>query len=224
MNYYTGGCIDYIKNDCISSYKLYDDLNELKYDLNYKICFLVNQYCNITPKNEYLYVLILDKIKKRSGKIVFKTDHNIESFESTYENVDRDILFEQELIVNDNLSILFIKNGRTIDIYSKTKVYNYGYVFYTQKLIHLYKFFIHSLYTSSNVDPFEHPDKEKSPSITDSISETSSNIFDVCDDPLSIEKKIDKEFTIKINNSTTNSTSNLFLNELKQRIKNINIQ
>jgi hypothetical protein len=233
MNYYTGGCIDYIKNDCISSYKLYDDLNELKYDLNYKICFLINQCFNVTPKNEYLYVLVLDKIKKRSGKVVFKTDTS-DALDSAYIDINSntDVLFEQELIINDHKSILFVKYNNTIDIYSKIK--NNNYIYTTQKMVHLYKFFIHNLYTSTHVDPFEPFELNNQHNEQKSLwssSSTVESISDSCNFNVFVDRKLPKEKSIKILNKIVDTGSkvknipgcNLFLNELKQRIQNINI-
>lgn len=188
MDYFSGGFIDYEKNDVVLSHKLYDSLNEVKFDLNEKIGFVIYTRMDVRINDEFMYIL---NYKKEP--------------ENTLQFINDNVL-EQEMTVDNNLSLIFRKNGFIIDIYKK--VNNKGYIFTNSKLTHTFKFFINPLNTSINeVDPFK-------------LTETVKN-----DDHSEGENNDSFDFEEPVYICTNNDRiSDPFLDELKERLQKIKIK
>jgi hypothetical protein len=104
---------DYNNNELMYSDKTHSDLQSAKYDINYIITRIIHDKFNVQITDEYLFI-------------------------NNPLNVKLNII--QTINVVNDIELIFIKNGLTIDIYSKQL--KKGYLYNNLKEEHVYKFCI----------------------------------------------------------------------------------
>lgn len=132
MKLYSNGYIDYKTGKIISNEILFDKLDEVKYELNWKILELINDTHGIHLENKVLYIL------------------DIDSYSSC----------EKTIKIDYKKSLTIIKKDNTLDIYLNTV--NNGYLYNNKNITHIYKFFIntHVLNIKNNESSLYNKDKK----------------------------------------------------------------
>lgn len=114
MKLYSNGYIDYKSGKIISNETLFDNFNDVKYDLNWKILGMINEIYDIHLENKVLYSLYID------------------SYNSCEKNIKIDY----------KKSLKIIKKDNTLDVF--LKIINNGYIYNNNDTKHIYKFFINT--------------------------------------------------------------------------------
>lgn len=192
--YYTGGYFDFTDNYNHTLYRVYNDLNEIKYDLNEKILFVLSRKYNIVIPNEYLYILLY----KNKNKIV---PANVSVLSQRYIN----LLFNK--YPDNTINIKIECNGD----------YPWSYI----RTDNLYQFYIRpislNITQESYSDPFESPITNLLNTFieynAENIPERLSDSINEIENEISINEIID---TIK--------EIDPFLEELKTKIQKFKIE
>lgn len=193
---FIGLYVDYNKNELMYSNKTHTDLESVKYDLNYTINSIIHDKFNISLTDEYVFI-------------------------NNPLNVKINII--QTLYIHDT-ELIFIKNGLTIDVYSKkTKK---GYLYNDIKEEHIYKFCIinaNKNESNENIPIFNNPSslinvfgkcKKNEANFTESDNDNESYNDNQSYNKSYSESDIEEEIPF------SHQTTDLFLQELKEKLKN----
>lgn len=202
---YIGLYYDYLTDELMYTNKTHTTLETVKYDLNYIISLFIQEKYNIGLSDEFLYI-------------------------QNPLNVKINII--QTIKVN-NIELIFIKNGLSIDIYSK-KIQK-GYIFNKVKEEHIYKFCIIQVNTNEtnneNIPIFNNPTslallyqtKKQEPKIKSQFK-YGTPLFKIneMNEMSDIESDIEENDIEEIEKHSfkENYSRDVFLDELKEKLKN----